>query len=107
MTSHSQAVAVLLSYTIKHIRRETIAVIVKLHATRLCGLQATAHLATADLDAGPIIEQDVTRITHRDSVKDMLRKGRDLERLVLARAVRWVLEDRVLVHGNKTVVFND
>ena len=70
-------------------------------------VQATAHFATADLDAGPIIEQDVTRITHRDSVKDMLRKGRDLERLVLARAVRWVLEDRVLVHGNKTVVFND
>lgn len=70
-------------------------------------LQATAHFATAELDAGPIIEQDVTRITHRDSVKDMLRKGRDLERLVLARAVRWVLEDRVLVHGNKTVVFTD
>ena len=70
-------------------------------------LQATAHFATAELDAGPIIEQDVSRITHRDSVKDMLRKGRDLERLVLARAVRWVLEDRVLVHGNKTVVFND
>lgn len=95
-----------LTYTILQIRRETIAE-VKLHATRLCNLQATAHFATADLDAGPIIEQDVTRITHRDSVKDMLRKGRDLERLVLARAVRWVLEDRVLVHGNKTVVFND
>ncbi|KAK9823587.1 hypothetical protein WJX72_004032 [[Myrmecia] bisecta] len=68
---------------------------------------ATAHFATSELDAGPIIEQDVTRITHRDSVKDMIRKGRDLERLVLARAVRWVLEDRVLVHGNKTVVFED
>jgi hypothetical protein len=57
--------------------------------------------------AGPIIEQDVTRITHRDSVQDMIRKGRDLERLVLARALRWHLEDRVLVHGNKTVVFED
>lgn len=68
---------------------------------------ATAHYATGELDAGPIIEQDITRITHRDSVSDMVRKGRDLERLVLARAVRWHLNDRVLVFGNKTVVFED
>jgi formyltetrahydrofolate deformylase len=66
----------------------------------------TAHYASAVLDAGPIIEQDVIRVTHRDSVDDMVRKGRDLEKLVLARAVRWHLEDRVLVYGNKTVVFD-
>ncbi|KAG5180895.1 formyl transferase [Tribonema minus] len=66
---------------------------------------ATAHYATTDLDAGPIIEQDVTRINHSDSVADMIRKGRDLERLVLARAVRWHIADAVIVHGNKTVVF--
>lgn len=68
---------------------------------------ATAHYATSELDAGPIIEQDITRITHRDSPADMVRKGKDLERLVLARAVRWHLQDRVLVHANKTVVFED
>lgn len=68
---------------------------------------ATAHYATSELDAGPIIEQDVTRISHKDSVGDMVRKGRDLERLVLARAVRWHLNDRILVHGNRTVVFED
>ena len=66
---------------------------------------ATAHYATSELDQGPIIEQDVVRVTHRDTVQDMVRKGRDLERLVLARAVRLHLEDRILVHGNKTVVF--
>ena len=66
---------------------------------------ATAHYATSDLDQGPIIEQDVARVSHRDTIDDMVRKGRDLERLVLARAVRLHLEDRVLVHGNKTVVF--
>jgi formyltetrahydrofolate deformylase len=66
---------------------------------------ATAHYATSELDQGPIIEQDVARVSHRDTVQDMVRKGRDLERLVLARAVRLHLEDRVLVHGNKTVVF--
>jgi formyltetrahydrofolate deformylase len=66
---------------------------------------ATAHYATTDLDEGPIIEQDVTRTTHRDSIDDLLRKGRDLERTVLARAVRWHLEDRILVCRNKTVVF--
>ncbi|GAX77452.1 hypothetical protein CEUSTIGMA_g4896.t1 [Chlamydomonas eustigma] len=68
---------------------------------------ATAHFATSELDAGPIIEQAITRITHRDSVEDMIRKGRDLERLVLSRAVRLHLEDRVMVHGNKTIVFED
>jgi formyltetrahydrofolate deformylase len=67
---------------------------------------ATAHYATTDLDEGPIIEQDVIRATHRDSVEDLVRKGRDLERVVLARAVRWHLEDRVLAYGRKTVVFD-
>jgi formyltetrahydrofolate deformylase len=66
---------------------------------------ATAHYATADLDEGPIIEQDVARISHRDTVEDLVRKGRDLERVVLARAIRSHLEHRVLVYGNKTVVF--
>ena len=67
---------------------------------------ATAHYATAELDEGPIIEQDVVRCSHRDSVEDLVRKGRDLEKLVLARAVRSHLDDRVLVYGNKTVVFD-
>jgi formyltetrahydrofolate deformylase len=67
---------------------------------------ATAHYATADLDEGPIIEQDVARCSHRDSVEDLVRRGRDLEKLVLARAVRRHLEDRILVYGNKTVVFD-
>jgi formyltetrahydrofolate deformylase len=66
---------------------------------------ATAHYATAELDEGPIIEQDVTRVTHRDGVADMIRKGRDLERQVLARAVRLHLERRVLVEGRRTIVF--
>ena len=66
---------------------------------------ATAHFVTSELDEGPIIEQDVERITHRDTPKDLVRKGRDIERRVLARAVRWVLEDRVLLNGQKTVVF--
>jgi formyltetrahydrofolate deformylase len=66
---------------------------------------ATAHYATTDLDEGPIIEQDVIRTSHRDLVEDLVRKGRDVERAVLARAVRWHLEDRILVYGNKTVVF--
>jgi len=67
---------------------------------------ATAHYATADLDEGPIIEQDVVRCSHRDSVQDLVRKGRDLEKVVLARAVRWHLDDRILVYDNKTVVFS-
>jgi formyltetrahydrofolate deformylase len=66
---------------------------------------ATAHYATADLDEGPIIEQDVVRVTHRDTVADMIRKGRDLERQVLARAVRLHLQRRVLVEGKRTIVF--
>ena len=67
---------------------------------------ATAHYVTAELDAGPIIEQDVGRVTHRDTVEDLKHLGRDLERRVLARAVRWHCDDRVIVHGNKTVVFS-
>jgi formyltetrahydrofolate deformylase len=66
---------------------------------------ATAHYATAELDAGPIIEQDVVRVSHRDDVDDLIRKGKDLERVVLARAVRLHLQNRVLVYGNRTVVF--
>ena len=67
---------------------------------------ATAHYATTDLDEGPIIEQDVVRVTHRDSPADLVRKGRDVERNVLSRAVRAHLEDRILVFENKTVVFD-
>jgi len=66
---------------------------------------ATAHYITADLDAGPIIEQDVVRVSHRDEIADLVRKGKDLERMVLARAVRLHLQNRVLVYGNRTVVF--
>ncbi len=68
---------------------------------------ATAHYVTADLDEGPIIEQDVERISHRDTPDDLVRKGRDIERRVLSRAVRHQLEDRVILNGNKTVVFTD
>lgn len=67
---------------------------------------ATAHYATAVLDDGPIIQQDVVRVTHRHGVEDLVRKGRDLEKLVLAQALRWHLENRILVYGNKTVVFD-
>ncbi|HET8992611.1 MAG TPA: formyltetrahydrofolate deformylase [Rhodococcus sp. (in: high G+C Gram-positive bacteria)] len=67
---------------------------------------ATCHYVTAELDAGPIIEQDVIRVSHNDSVADMVRQGRDVEKLVLSRGLRWHLEDRVLVHGRKTVIFN-
>jgi formyltetrahydrofolate deformylase len=66
---------------------------------------ATCHYVTAELDQGPIIEQDVIRIDHSDSVDDMVRYGKDIEKTVLARGLRYHLEDRVLVHGNKTVVF--
>jgi formyltetrahydrofolate deformylase len=66
---------------------------------------ATAHYVTADLDEGPIIEQDVERISHADTPDDLVRKGRDIERRVLARAVRYHLEDRVILNGKKTVVF--
>ena len=66
---------------------------------------ATAHYVTEELDAGPIIEQDVARVSHRQSVEELERIGRDIERVVLARAVDWHLADRVLVHENRTVVF--
>jgi formyltetrahydrofolate deformylase len=68
---------------------------------------ATAHYVTSDLDEDPIIEQDVERISHRDKPEDLVRKGRDIERRVLARAVRHHLEDRVILNGRKTVVFTD
>ena len=67
---------------------------------------ATAHYVTEELDEGPILDQEVSRVTHRDSVADLTRKGRDLETIVLARAVRAHLEHRVLVYGRKTVVFS-
>lgn len=66
---------------------------------------ATSHYVTEELDAGPIIEQDVVRVSHRDSIDEMVRLGRDVEKMVLARGLRYHLEDRVLVHDNKTVVF--
>jgi formyltetrahydrofolate deformylase len=68
---------------------------------------ATSHFATSDLDEGPIIEQDVERISHRDTPEDLVRKGRDIERRVLARAVRYMVEDRVIPNDRKTVVFMD
>jgi formyltetrahydrofolate deformylase len=66
---------------------------------------ATSHYVTQVLDDGPIIEQDVVRIHHRDTVDDLIQKGRDLEKIVLSRAVRWHIENRILLYGNKTVVF--
>ena len=77
------------------------------HARGVKVIGATAHFVTPDLDEGPIIEQDVERISHRDTPRDLIRKGRDIERRVLARAVRWTLEDRVILNGRKTVVFRD
>ena len=76
------------------------------HARGVKLIGATAHYATRDLDEGPIIHQDVARVTHRHGVDDLVRKGRDLEKMVLAQAVRWHLEGRVLIYGNKTVVFD-
>jgi formyltetrahydrofolate deformylase len=67
---------------------------------------ATSHYVTEVLDDGPIIDQDVTRISHRDQVQDLIQKGRDLERIVLSRAVKWHLDYRVLCYGNKTIVFD-
>jgi formyltetrahydrofolate deformylase len=75
------------------------------HARGVKIIGATAHYVTAELDAGPIIHQDVVHVTHRDTAEDMVRIGREVERRVLARAVRWHLEDRVLVDGSRTVVF--
>ena len=77
------------------------------HARGVKLIGATAHLVTDALDEGPIIEQDVERISHHDTPEDLVRKGRDIERRVLARALRYVLEDRVIVNGAKTVVFVD
>jgi len=67
---------------------------------------ATSHYATEDLDEGPIIEQDVVRISHRDGLEDLLEKGRDLEKVVLSRAVRWHIDHRILVYDRKTVIFD-
>jgi formyltetrahydrofolate deformylase len=66
---------------------------------------ATAHYVTEVLDDGPIIEQGAARITHKDDVDDLIEKGRDLEKLVLSRAVRWHIENRILLYGNRTVIF--
>ena len=77
------------------------------HARGVKVIGATAHYVTADLDEGPIIEQDVEPISHRDAPEDLIRKGRDIERRVLARAVAHHLQDRVLLNGSKTVVFAD
>ena len=76
------------------------------HARGVKLIGATAHYATADLDEGPIIHQDVTRINHRSSVPDLVRKGKDLEKTVLAHATRLHLDNRILVYHNKTVVFD-
>lgn len=67
---------------------------------------ATSHYVSPDLDSGPIIEQDTVRISHSDSIADLVRKGKDIEKIVLSRAVRWHLENRILVYGNKTVIFD-
>jgi formyltetrahydrofolate deformylase len=77
------------------------------HARGVKLIGATAHYVTSDLDEGPIIDQDVERISHRDTPEDLVRKGRDIERRVLARAIRYHLEDRVILNGRKTVVFVD
>ena len=77
------------------------------HARGVKMIGATAHYVTADLDEGPIISQDVEHISHADTPEDLVRKGRDIERRVLARAVRWHLEGRVFAGGNRTVVFRD
>jgi formyltetrahydrofolate deformylase len=75
------------------------------HARGVKVIGATAHYVTPDLDAGPIVEQDIIRVSHRDTVEDLVRKGKDLERVVLARAVRLHLQRRVLTYNNRTVVF--
>ena len=77
------------------------------HARGIKLIGATAHFVTSDLDEGPIIEQDVTRVTHGDTPDDLVRKGRDLERTVLSRALRYYLHDRVLINGATSVVFSD
>jgi formyltetrahydrofolate deformylase len=77
------------------------------HARGVKLIGATAHYVTADLDEGPIIEQDVERISHQDSPENLTRKGKDIEQRVLARAISWHLAGRVIVNGQKTVVFRD
>ena len=77
------------------------------HARGVKMIGATAHFVTGDLDEGPIIVQDVEHVSHNDTPEDLVRKGRDIERRVLARAVHYLLEDRVLINGSKTVVFRD
>ena len=67
---------------------------------------SSSHYVTAALDGGPIIEQDVARISHRDQVEDLIKKGRDIEKAVLSRAIAWHLEHRILCYGNKTVIFD-
>ena len=76
------------------------------HARGVKLIGATSHYVTEQLDEGPIIEQEVTRISHRDDVDDLIQKGRDLERMVLSRAVRWHLDNRILSYNNKTVIFD-
>lgn len=78
----------------------------KARSRRVKLIGATAHHVTEDLDEGPIIEQDVVRVSHQDSVEDLARRGADVERMVLSRAVRWHCEDRVARHGSTTVVFS-
>jgi formyltetrahydrofolate deformylase len=80
------------------------------HQAHLRGVKligATAHYVTADLDEGPIIEQDVERISHQDSPESLIRKGKEIEKSVLAKAIFWHLAGRVIVNGHKTVVFRD
>ena len=77
------------------------------HARGVKLIGATAHYVTADLDEGPIIEQDVERITHQDTPEDLVRKGKEIERQVLARAISWHLTDRIITNGTKTIVFRD
>lgn len=75
------------------------------HARGVKIIGATSHYVTAELDTGPIIEQDIIRVSHKDSLEDLIRKGKDLERVVLSRAIWWHLENKVLVYNNKTVIF--
>jgi len=77
------------------------------HARGVKLIGATAHYVTTDLDEGPIIEQDVERVSHQDTPEDLIRKGRDIERRVLARALAWHLDDRTFLNGSRTVVFRD
>lgn len=75
------------------------------HARGVKIIGATSHYVTADLDTGPIIEQDIIRVSHKDSLEDLIRKGKDLERIVLSRAIWWHLENKILVYNSKTVIF--